>query len=472
MNSLPGRIGRVAAKTDDSFANFAARVGQGANPLLAASTYAPSLLSRNRALLDAMYRGSWVVGQAVDVVAEDMTRAGWTVTATMDPEDMARLDRAAVALGLADALCDGLRWARLYGGAIGFIMVDGQRPETPLNPDRVGRGDFRGVLPLDRWTVVPSTERIADLGPDFGRPEYYTLWGDDRFAANAQRIHHSRAIRFEGRPLPHWQRIAEQDWGMSVIERMHDRLVAFDSGTMGAAQLLFKAHLRTISVKDLRTTIAAGGAAMEGVVKMFDMIRQLQSNEGLTVLDAEDTFAAHSYGFSGLSDVLLQLGQQIAGATEIPLVRLFGQSPAGLNATGDGDIRLYYDGISAKQERSLRRPVAKVLDLLHRSELGRPPEGDLHFAFNPLWQTSATERADNAQKVTQTVVNAVEALGLPPALALRELRQSSDATGVWSNISDAMIAEASEEMPPPPEAAPVPDGADPLDADGSEKEGA
>jgi hypothetical protein len=36
--------------------------------------------------------------------------------------------------------------------------------------------------------------------------------------------------------------------------------------------------------------------------------------------------------------VLLQFAQQLSGALNIPLTRLFGQSPAGMNSTGEGDL--------------------------------------------------------------------------------------------------------------------------------------
>jgi hypothetical protein len=38
-----------------------------------------------------------------------------------------------------------------------------------------------------------------------------------------------------------------------------------------------------------------------------------QTNEGITVLDAEDDFDTHQYSFSGLSDVLIQFAQQLVG---------------------------------------------------------------------------------------------------------------------------------------------------------------
>ena len=177
------------------------------------------------------------------------------------------------------------------------------------------------------------------------------------------------------------------------------------------------------------------------------MMRLYQSNEGITLLDATDEFEAHSYGFGGLSDMLIQFGQQLSGAAQIPMVRLFGQSPAGLNATGDSDIRNYYDFINSSQENRLRQPVQLLLDLSYRSLFGAPLPQGFNFAFSPLWQLSDVEKATVAGNVTTAIVNAQQAGIVSNPAALKELRQSSKVTGIWSNITDEEIQDA--EMAPP-----------------------
>ena len=73
--------------TADGFQNFAARLGLGAGSQNDQSTYGCDSLSRDRVKLEAMYRSSWVVGQVVDVVAEDMTREGVNLRGLDDPSD-------------------------------------------------------------------------------------------------------------------------------------------------------------------------------------------------------------------------------------------------------------------------------------------------------------------------------------------------------------------------------------------------
>lgn len=435
--------------TKDSFQNFAARVGLGAGNQHDQSTYGFNFTSRDRLKLEAMYRSSWIVGQVVDVVAEDMTREGITLRGMESPDDVEMINQELDRLEVWDQLSDTIKWSRLYGGAIAVMLIDGQNVSTPLNLNTVGKDQFKGLLVLDRWMVLPDLQDlVTEYGPDYGKPKYYDVITDSVGFCN-QRIHYSRIIRMDGINLPYWQAIAENLWGQSVIERLEDRLTIFDSATLGAGQLIYKAHLRTYKIKGLRDIIATGGRAFDGLVKQIEHIRLWQSNEGMTLMDAEDEFEAHSYSFSGLNDILLQFGQQLSGATQIPLVRLFGQSPAGLNATGESDLSNYYDNINQQQERRLRTPLHTLLAVMSQSVLGKPLPKTFKFDFASLWQIDDEKKAGIAEKVVNAVCKAEESALITRKTALKELRQSSEVTGVFSHITDAEIEEADDEPPAP-----------------------
>ncbi|MFX5084763.1 phage portal protein, partial [Acinetobacter baumannii] len=69
-----------------------------------------------------------------------------------------------------------IKWSRLYGGAIAVMMIDGQNVSTQLNPNTIGKDQFKGLLVLDRWMVQPTLEDlVTELGPDYGTPRYYDV---------------------------------------------------------------------------------------------------------------------------------------------------------------------------------------------------------------------------------------------------------------------------------------------------------
>lgn len=439
---------RKAARlvTSDSYQNFAARVGIGTDNLSTGSTYGFNPVTRIRQLLEWAYRGSWLVGMAVDIIADDMTRAGVELSGELSPDDRDKLIRAQVKYNLWDRVNSTIKWSRLYGGALLVFLVDQQDPSTPLRLETIAPGQFKGFLVLDRWMVDPSfNDLVTDMNEELGMPKYYRVTADAPALRN-QNIHYSRVVRFIGDELPWWQFISENMWGMSVLERLWDRLTCFDSTTQGAAQLVYKAHLRTHKVKDLRSLIAAGGKMMEALVKQMQFVRATQSNEGLTLIDGEDEFETHTYSFAGLSDVMNKLGEQLSGALQIPLTRLFGQSPSGLNNTGENDLRTYYDGINQRQEKK-RTGIDTAFKLIAAGEGIQLPD-DFGFTFRSLWQLSEEEKANVAKTITETVLAVAEAGYVSERRVLEELRRQAPMTGVWNTIEDEDIERASDEPMP------------------------
>lgn len=435
------------AKTNDSFVNFAQRMGVGGDNALSSASYGFNPISRNRVQLEWIHRGSWIGGVAVDVVADDMTRAGVDIEGEVEATDIEIIEESAVTLNIWNSINDAIKWARLYGGSIVVMMIDGQDQSSPLRLDTVSKDQFRGLLIFDRWMVDPSlSDLVTEMGPSIGLPKFYKVNGSAPYWGG-KKVHFSRCIRLEGIHLPYWQRVTENLWGVSVIERLFDRMIAFDSATTGAAQLVYKSYLRTMKVKDLREIVSSGGPALMGLTSYIETMRRFQGIEGISMIDSEDELTTETHGaFSGLSDALAQFGQQLSGALQIPLVRLFGQSPSGFS-TGDADMQNYYDGIYQKQEKELREGVSKIYRCLAASEQVELPEG-FKIKFKSLWEMDAEKKANVAGTTTSTILAAHSAGLISDQVALMELRQSSQDTGVFSNITQDLI-DAAEEDPVP-----------------------
>jgi phage-related protein (TIGR01555 family) len=440
----------TTAKAADSYQNLMAKLGIGEDNLLSGSTYGFNPITRIRTLLEWIYRGSWIGGNAIDCVADDMTREGVSILGPLKPEQTKKIEERIKILNIWPQLNEVIKWSRLYGGAIGVHMIEGQKYDTPLNLATIGKDQYKGILPLDRWMVNPSLDDLVTApGPHMGYPKYYDV---TQFAPGlrGKRVHHSRVIRLVGIKLPYAQRVMELMWGESVIERMYDRMVMFDSATTGAAQLAYKSHVRTYAIENFRTMCAAGGVAFAGLVRQIDMMRRFQSNEGMTIMDAGDKFELHtSSAMTGMAEILVHLGQQVSGALRIPLVILFGQSPAGLNSTGESDIRNYYDGISNQQETDLHLAVHETYEMTTRSVGIEPPDG-FGVEFNPLWQLSEKEKADIAKVDTDRVTGAVDGGLVLPATGMRELSDNSKHTNRWKSITPEEIAEVEAAQPQVP----------------------
>ena len=353
---------------------------------------------------------------------------------------------------------EGLCWGRLYGGAIGIMLIKGQgSPEQlamPLALEEMVPGDFKGLMILDRWNgVSPSSELVDDISdPEYGLPDAYIV--TDPVDGAMTRVHHTRCIRFVGNNLPFWERQAELYWGASVIESVFDELKKRDNVSWNIAQLTFLANLRVLKMNDIGQTLAATDPQSQAeLYRTLTAQNWLASNMGIQIMDAADGFETHQYTFGGLADCYQQFIMDVSGAAEIPVTKLFGRSPSGLNATGESDLQNYYDMIGEKQESILRPILNKLLPPFMVSMFGAVPD-DLDFDFNPVSEPSDKERMELAKTGTDNVVAALNAGMISKRTGLQELKQQSERTGVWTNITDEDIEKAPDEIEDPGEMMP------------------
>lgn len=455
----------IRSRALDAFSNVLARLGASTPNLLEGTEYSLQRMSRDFNTLNALYRESWIVRRIIDVIPADMLKNWITITSGLDPDVEKRLGLTLRRTQLIDKLKRGMQWGRLYGGALGVMLVkhQGYDLSQPLQLDWIMPGDFAGLLIFDRWNGVnPSSELIEDISdPDYGYPKYYTV--TDPAGGGSVKIHHSRVIRFTGNTLPFWEEIAEMQWGASVVESIFDELRKRDNVSWNIAQLTFMANIRVLKMQDLGQLLAAtDNESQAELLRTLEAQNMLLNNMGMQVMDAADGLETHQYTFGCLADCYQQFIMDISGAAEIPVTRLFGRSPSGLNATGESDLQNYYDMIAEKQESYLRPILNKVLPPFIISTLGSLPD-DFDFEFDPVAEPSDKERADLAKCGTDNVVAAYNAGLISQRTALKELKQQSERTGVWTNITDEDIERASDSVEPPGEMGGMFGGEEPIE---------
>ena len=143
---------------------------------MASGTFLRSGLTANTQLLTTTYRECWLATRIIDTPAEDMTRSWYTLTGKFDPDDLADLRRLEARHSVKQELTDAIRWARLYGGSLALMVIDGEgdRLDEPLDLELLPPECFQGLLVLDQsMGISPSIELETDLNdPDYGLPMY------------------------------------------------------------------------------------------------------------------------------------------------------------------------------------------------------------------------------------------------------------------------------------------------------------
>lgn len=438
----------IKGKAQDSFQNVMARTGLFMPNLLETTDYPLTRFTRDWQTINSLYRSHWVVRRIIDIIPEDMTKNGYKILSQIEPKQIKRVTKADRKTQTSRKILEGCKLGRLYGGAGALIMIEGHEDilDQPLEYDQIMPGSYKGLLVLDRWSgITPEEELITDESDaEFGMPKYYTITSDN--IERGVRVHYSRILRFIGRDLPYLEKLAETYWGASEIEHVFDELKKRDNVSWNIAMLTFMANLRVYKMEGMEQVLATGSEkVVQGLYNTIQAMNALMNNNSIQIIGANDGYESHQYTFGGVGEVYDRFMMDLAGAAEIPVTKLFGRSPAGMNATGESDMQNYYDTIEEKQESSLRPVYDKILPIMIMSELGAIPD-DFDYEFNPVRRPSDDEMADLASKNIDSITKAFQAGIISQKIALKELRQQAELTGMFSNITDEDIEKADDEI--------------------------
>ncbi len=363
-----------AALTMDAFSNPLARLGAGTPDVTQFTQYIKQNFTAQYNTLTALYRENWVVKRIIDVIPEDMVKSWYRIKSQLQPDrkqDIRRLERKT---RMREKILEGMKWGRLYGGAVAVIVIDGHDDilDQPLELDMVMPGSFKGLIVVDRWSgVSPSLEIVENIDdPEFGLPKYYTI-STQGFGLGI-RVHHTRVMRFTGRRLPYIEELAETYWGASELEHVFAEIVKYDNTSHNIAALVFAANLKVYKMEGFEQLSTAPQSVQRDLYNTLTLMNWMMNSQGMQIMGEKDSFETHQYSFAGLSDIYEMFMLDVSGASEIPVTKLFGRSPAGLNATGESDMANYYDAIEEKQEADLRAHIERILPILCMLASGRP----------------------------------------------------------------------------------------------------
>ncbi len=382
-----------------------------------------------------MYRGDWLARKIVDIVPYDMVRE-WREWAGDRPA-VAAAEAAERRLGLRKAIQRALTLGRLYGGAAIIVGTNETRPQAlaaELDPDTIRPGDIRFLHVVSRWQLGSPVVNRDPLDPWFGEPPYYEVVAPER---GALQLHPSRVLRFLGNEWPD-PSLGVSVWSDSILQTLYDAIHAVALTTTGATSLMHEAKVDVVTVPNLSEHLSSAATTAQ-LSARFSYAAAMKSINNLLLLGDGETWNRQRIDFGGLPQMVQTFLQVAAGAADIPVTRLIGQSPAGLSATGDSDTRNYYDMISSRQEIDLR-PQLERLDRLILRSAGVDPAA-LTFEFRPLWQLDAAEKATVALSKAQATA-AYAGLNLWPAEVTAKLVQAQLVEdGIYPN-AETIFAEA------------------------------
>lgn len=327
-------------------------------------------------------------------------------------------------------LKEALMYERAYGGSAILIGADDgeQDLSKPLKLDAIKSVTFLTVLtPRELYPVAYYANYRK---PKFGEVAIYrlqpeTIPVDVSARKNAPtsgsllpEIHESRLIIFPGICVSRLQRRAQNSWGDSVFVRIQSVLADFQAAWGATGVLLHDFSQAVISIKGLMDLIQANDTDSDGVViKRAQLIELCRSTFRAVIIDSEETYTRQQTPVTGLPELLDKFALRLAAAMDIPVSRLMGQSPAGLNATGESDHDFLQNTVKGQQEEKLRPPLERLTRIVMLAKdgpcAGEEPD-NWSLVFNPLTQETETEQANNRKTQMETDTGYITAQVVTP----------------------------------------------------------
>lgn len=349
---------------------------------------------RSKAELDAAYRDNWIAKKAIDIVPFDMLREGrqWQGK----NEQITAIEKAEKDLGYFTKVKAALIRGRLYGGGC-IVIGDGSLDQAAeLRIDAIGVGGIKYLHVFSMHEITAGELERNPFSQYFGEPTYYEVQIQDGMP---QRIHPSRVFRFFGAPLPDDVTVrTETVWSDSILQAIMDAVDQATSAASYIAAMLPEAKQDIISVPGLSQHLATQ-ATTSRLTERFAYASMMKSMHGMLLLEGDgkspsgEVWQQKQLSFTGLPDVANLFLQIVSGAADVPVTRMLGQSPKGMNSTGESDLRNYYDHVAAKQKVELTPCLARLDRALVRHALGAEPS-DLWYNWRPLYQPSDKEKAE------------------------------------------------------------------------------
>jgi hypothetical protein len=387
-----------------------------------------------------LYESDDIAARIVDAVVDEALRLGYDLEVpTEDPDLRERIADWQDAHDIRAKIALAEKWARLYGGSILLLGSDDGQLGQPLTYG--GKLHFIEVYGKDE--VTPARWYQDPLQPNFGKVSHYRISPLQSASRGLPLVHESRVIPFYGVRTTRVKSIQYQGWGGSVLIRALKPISQFHGSFASALAILGDANQNVYKIKGLNEQIKSGNLDLaQARLAVMDLYRSAVNAIALDA-DGEDFVRSTLSLSTGLSELLDKFALRIAAAARMPVTVLLGQSPAGLNATGESDRALWQ--AQAETEREQLLPAITQIYRVGFNAANGPTGGvepkSWSINWPPLWVPTGKEEADIEAQRAATYRQYVDmGVLLPEHVAKAEFGSSTRQRPQLSEIDIASIS--------------------------------
>ena len=252
-------------------------------------------------------------------------------------------------------------------------------------------------------------------------------------------VHSSRLFTIIARPVPDLLKPTYSFGGLSLSQIAMPYVTNWLETRQAVNDIIVSFSVFVLST-NLAASVQADGQEMLNRAELFNLVR---SNKGLMMIDKEtEAFQNVSASLAGLHELQAQAQEHMASVSHIPIVKLLGIQPAGLNASSEGEIRSFYDWIGSFQEFTMREPLHALVGLVMLSLWGEV-DHSITFKFKPLWSLDEKGAAEVQKIKADTDAVLIEAGAITNAESRQRI--ADDANSGYDNIDASQVPNPPED---------------------------
>lgn len=306
-----------------------------------------------------------------------------------------------------------------------------------IDPQGIPKGSLLGFKVIEPiWTTPYYYNATDPTAKDFYKPIAWFVLG--------RKTHASRLLTFIAREVPDILKPAYNFGGISMSQLMEPYVFQWLRTRNSVSDLI-----HTFSIIKLATNMTAVLAgtvgAAQGLMDRMKIFTMNRDNQGVFLLDKnQEELGQEAVPLSGLGELQAQAQEHMAAPTHIPLVKLLGVTPTGLNASSEGEIKVFYDYVRSQQQL-LSPHLQTVLEVIQLHKFGKVDDS-ITFEWVPLTSPSVKELADIRKADADTGVAYVNASVISPDEERKRL--IADPNSGYSGLSGAAPEPANPGLDP------------------------
>jgi len=237
-----------------------------------------------------------------------------------------------------------------------------QRP-LKIDSSSLGKDCLEGLVGIEPIWTTPYSYNSTDPGADdFFKPTSWFILG--------KKTHASRLLDICSRPVPDLFKPAYNFGGLSLNQLMEVYVAQFYKVRDAVAELPY--NFSTSGISTNMATLLEEDDSGETLRARAELFNQVKGNRGVMLLDKDtEEFFQFNVPLTSLDKLMAQFQEHMAAPSHTPLVKLLGVSPAGLNASSEGEISVYYDFLHSEQESVLDVPMDTWVNVLQLHLFGK-----------------------------------------------------------------------------------------------------